>query len=562
MIILGIHHGHDSSAALVVDGNVVADAQEERFNRLKHSADYPRRSIEFCLKKAGLKTIKDVDVIAWSGKKIPRLDAHILGIEPKLSNKDLKSSIKKLVRKDEDHSAKLPVYFPDMAISSDTEVVELEHHLAHAASAYFTKRNAEKCLIFSIDGFGDDVCTSVWQGEGNSIIPLQKLGKEASIGWAYSIVTEGLHWIHGDGEGKTMGLAPYGDPKKCMGVLDHLFPEFDGVNLKKRTSYGKIDTWMFSSAYQWHLEEATKVEELVEQYGRENIAAEVQRKLEEIILAYVRAWIEKTGIRNIAFTGGLFLNVKLNQRIWEIRDDLIEDQYIFPNPGDSGLSVGAALYAYYRGNPFYGSSFSDLYLGPEYSNDEIEKILSNCKLSYEKCENPSLKAAKMLADGKIIAWFQGRMESGPRALGNRSILMSPLKQENKDTINERVKYREGFRPFCPSLLWESRDDYLVDSRDEPFMITSFNVVASQVSNIPAVVHVDNTARPQMVKKESNEKYWNLINEFGKLSGHTIVLNTSFNVKGEPIVCNPADAIKCFYTNGLDALFLGNYLVQK
>ena len=562
MIVLGVHHGHDSSAALIVDGTIIADVQEERFNRLKHSADFPRKSIEYCLKEGGLNSMKDVDVIAWSGRAIPRKDALILGLSYRKPEVHIKSAIKSLIRKQDAHQEKLPIYFPDMTVSSNVNLFEVEHHLAHAASAYFTAKVKKEYLIFSIDGFGDDVCTSVWMGKENSLKPLQKLGKEASIGWAYSIVTEGLHWIHGDGEGKTMGLAPYGDPEVCKGMLDHLFPVLDGENVKTRTSYGPVDMWMFASSHQWHLEEARSVEELVKKYGKENVAAEVQRKLEEIILSYVEYWINKTGIRNIAFAGGLFLNVKLNQRIWEKRKDLFDEQHIFPNPGDSGLSVGAALYAYYQLNDFSESTFTNLYLGPEFSNENIINTLDNCKIPYTRCKNASKTAAAMLAEGKIIAWFQGRMESGPRALGNRSILMSPLKSENKDIINERVKYREGFRPFCPSLLFENKDDYFVDSRDEPFMITSFDVFDSQANNIPAVVHVDKTARPQMVKKESNQLYWELINEFGKITGHPILLNTSFNVKGEPIVCSPMDAIKCFYTNGLDALFMGDFLIQK
>ena len=203
-----------------------------------------------------------------------------------------------------------------------------------------------------------------------------------------------------------------------------------------------------------------------------------------------------------------------------------------------------------------------LYLGPEYSNDDIEEILKIRKIKHKYIEKPAVLAAQLLSQNKIIAWFQGRMESGPRALGNRSILMSPLCSENKNVINSWVKFREGFRPFCPSLTYESKDKYLKDNRDEFFMITSFDVTSDKKDKIPAVVHVDGTLRPQMVHKDQNKKYWDLINEFGKLTGESIVLNTSFNVMGEPIINNPKEAIRCFFDSGIDAIFIGNYYVDK
>lgn len=304
------------------------------------------------------------------------------------------------------------------------------------------------------------------------------------------------------------------------------------------------------------------MEKLAEKYGRENIASEAQRKLEDCVMNLVYGWAEKTKIKKVAFAGGAMLNVKLNQRIWNNRKDIITEQHIYPNPGDSGLAVGAALLQYNKFNNFVGFNLPDFYLGPSYADAEICNLLKSRKLKYQYVENPSRRAAELLADNKIIAWFQGRMETGPRALGNRSILMSPLKAENKDIINAQVKFREGFRPFCPSLLYEYRATYLKDYRDEFFMITSFDVAEDKKERIPAVVHVDGTMRPQMVKREINQLYWDLINEFGKITGEFIVLNTSFNIKGEPIINTPQEAIRCFYDGGLDALFLGSYLLQK
>jgi carbamoyltransferase len=457
---------------------------------------------------------------------------------------------------------KPPIYYPNYELKDKSKFINNNHHLAHAASAYFTGKTNDKCLIFTIDGAGDKMCTSIWQGEGNKIELLKSYYREASIGWAYSIVTEGLHWIHGDGEGKTMGLAPYGDFTKCKNVLDKYFPVFKGDELIKPSDLGQCFYWTESGSTQFHFDEAKEVEALIEKYGRENIAAEAQRKLEDTIMNLVFGWVKKTGIKKVAFAGGVMLNVKLNQRIWNNRETLIEEQHVYPNPGDSGLAVGAALLEYYKHNNFKGFAFNSLYLGPEYSNEEIENILKIRKCKYTYLDNPAKKAAELLADNKIIAWFQGRMESGPRALGNRSILMSPLKAENKDIINAWVKFREGFRPFCPSLIYEKREMYLQDYRDEFFMITSFDIKEEKRSCIPAVVHVDGTVRPQMVQKETNPLFWELINEFGKLTGEYIVLNSSFNVMGEPIVNNPKEAIKCFFDSGIDSLFIGNYHLSK
>lgn len=565
MTILGVHKGHDSSAAIIKDGKIIADVQEERFSRVKHSGNAPLKAIEYCLKKAGVKNINDLDYISYSGEKTPFESNAVFQINGVKDNVIgyAKNVVNAVLGKSTDvNNCKLPIYYPDYKLIDKSKFVNYNHHLAHAASAYFTRKSSDTCLIFTIDGTGDNICTAIWKGEGSKITLLKSYYKEASIGWAYSIVTEALHWIHGDGEGKTMGLAPYGDYSKCKHVLDKYFPVFEDDKLIKASNLGKGYNWQESGANQFHFEEAKEVESLVKEYGRENIAAEAQRKLEETVLNLVFGWVKKTGIKKVAFSGGVMLNVKLNQRIWNNRGVLIEEQHVYPNPGDSGLAVGAAFLEYYKHNEFKGYDFKSLYLGPEYSNEEIEAILKIRKCNYTYTDKPAVKAAELLADNKIIAWFQGRMESGPRALGNRSILMSPLKAENKDIINARVKFREGFRPFCPSLIYEKREAYLQDCRDELFMITSFDVKEEKRNSIPAVVHVDGTVRPQMVQKETNPLYWELINEFGKLTGEYIVLNSSFNIMGEPIVNNPKEAIRCFFDSGIDALFIGNYYLLK
>ena len=449
MKILGIHTGHDSSCAVVEDGKIIADVAEERFVRNKHSSNVPTQALKYCIKAAGAENINEFDYIAAGWKKAQSRLAVLLGLETKSSKREVIKKLLSQVGINMGFSGiKPPIYMPDYTVHNPEKFINIEHHFAHAASAHFTRNNTEKCLVFTMDGAGDEVSTAVWLAEGNKIEPLQKLYREAAIGWAYSIVTEGLHWWHGDGEGKTMGLAPYGDYTKCQGILDDLFPVFENCEVVKETNHGNSYSWQENGSTQFHFDKARDIEKLCEMYGRENIAAEAQRKLEETIMNYIFGWIKKTGIKRIACAGGIFLNVKLNQRIWNARGDQIIEQHIFPNCGDSGLAVGSALAVYYDKNEFNGTTLENLYWGPEYTNEEIEFLLKERNLEYEVLDNPSKKAGELLAEGKIVAWFQGRMESGPRALGNRSILMNPYPAENKDIINARVKFREGFRPFC------------------------------------------------------------------------------------------------------------------
>jgi len=347
----------------------------------------------------------------------------------------------------------------------------------------------------------------------------------------------------------------------AQGVLTKFHPKFSKGQVLEHHDFGRSFFWNEGGAIQWHYDEAYEIRDLVQKYGREHIAAEAQRVLEEQVQEIIYPWMEKEGTRNLSCSGGVFLNVKLNQRIWE--SGRVTRHHIYPNAGDSGLAVGAALYAYYQVNPSAPiDNIEDLYWGPEYSETEIEAALKLRNLLYRRVENIEEYVAKQLAEGKIISWFQGRMESGPRALGNRSILMSANQPQNKDTINARVKFREAFRPFCPSMLWENRADYLENPRDEFFMITSFTCVEGKRKKVPAVVHADATLRPQTVKKEFNPRFWNLINEFGKLSDEPLLLNTSFNIMGEPIVTHPREAVRCFYDNGLDCLALGNFVLEK
>jgi len=562
MKILGVHIGHDSSASLVIDGKICADVAEERFNRIKHYCGLPIKSIEYCLKSNNL-NISDIDIIAVPSKgSIPELN-FLFDLKGNMKEQKSKTGqmfefARRITKKS---GIKPPIYIKNFPISSSVQILHVEHHLAHAASAYYSSGIKDRQLIITMDGAGDNTSIGLWMGENGRIKQLKKFNTSASLGWFYSIVTEALGWWHGDGEGKTMGLAPYGDFKKCKGVLDKYYPKFCNGELIEPYDFSNSYVWNDNGAIQFHYEQAYEVRKLINQYGKANIAAEAQRILEEQTFEIVFPWMKHEETNNLTCSGGVFLNVKLNQRIWD--SGKVINHNIFQNAGDSGLAAGAALYAYYMNNPEAEiNSIDNLYWGPEYDDKEIEDVLKLRNLKAKKIGDVEKFTAKKLSENKIIGWFQGRMESGPRALGNRSILMSANMKENKDIINARVKFREPFRPFCPSLLWEKKEDYLFNARDEHFMITSFTCKKEKWGKVPAVVHEDHTLRPQTIKRSYNEKYWNLINEFGKITGEYLLLNTSFNIMGEPIINHPREAIRCFYDNGLDILVLNDYILEK
>lgn len=577
MKILSIHSGHDSSVSLIIDGEIVYYVQEERVNKIKHYANLPIHALEQCFKSNKI-NISDIDLITVPGlSQISEIKA-LFGID-KSEKFDVSSNSSRfddILRKSAVKASgylysmnpldKLgfPVYQQTYKAKHKTKLYQIGHHLSHAASAYYTS-GFDRCLVVTSDGSGDGLSTTLWLGENGRLNPLIKIGRNGSLGFFYSIVTEALGWQISDGEGKTMGLAPYGTFKKTKGLLDFITPFYKNGNLAKGCNFGVPSYFKNDGLFHWHYSQSDKVKKLIDKYGAENIAAEAQRALEEQMLNFVLPWITKLNIKNLVAAGGIFLNVKMNQRIWE--SGFLDDFYIYPDAGDAGITIGSGLYAYYNllGNKYIPKKIKHTYWGPEYSDSEIEKILKIRNLTYEKYDSKTKlvkNTAKLLSKGKIIGWFQGKMEAGPRALGNRSILMDPGKAENKDIINSRVKYREAFRPFCPSMTPEAAKKYLVKPTSSEFMIISFDVPKDKIKDIPAVVHVDGTARPQVVTKSINPLYYDLINEFGKLTGVPVLLNTSFNIKGQPIIMTPADAVKCFYDTGLDYLAIGNFLLTK
>ena len=566
MNILAFNYGHDSSACIVVDGEVSAAIAEERLTRTKNDATFPINAIRWCMEWCNLGA-GDIDMVVSAGtilrhdarsffKFPPSVDAGLTGLKFRLKKKLRDRYLRGLAPID----GELPIYCHPIELRADCKVLTVEHHLAHAASAYYTAGLGDKkCLVVTLDGIGDVTSSALWVGENNRITPLRSYGASSSIGWFYGNATEGLGWRHGSDEWKVMGLAPYGTPKP--GSLKGFHPEFAEGHLVRPHDFGTFDIWRDHGSSHFHGRDAAALGRIAETMGREDFSAEVQRVVEEQMMALILPALKETNTRAVCCAGGCFLNVKFNQRLWYT--GAVDDQWVYPDPADAGLSVGAALHAYYEANPGrHNKRLTSLYWGPSFEDEEIEKILRERGLVFEKPEDLAGRVADLLVKNYAVGWFQGRMEAGPRALGGRSILMSPLNAENKDRINAKVKYREAFRPFCPSIPAEYRDIYLKGARDERFMISSFDVAETKRASIPAVVHVDGTVRPQLVYRETNPRYYDLIKAFGDRTGEYVVLNTSFNVKGEPIVCHPREAIKCFFDTGLEALVLGSYVVLK
>lgn len=578
MKILGIRNGHDASAALVIDGRIVADAAEERFTRIKNDASFPVLAAQYCLEAGGVAS-DELDAVVIPDSSLPveipaffeipnSVALELPGRKPRpwrawldrARGTSRQPREANLYHPAPDGAPVLPLYQTRWPLSPKCRVVTVDHHLAHAASAAYTSGlHGDRALVATLDGIGDNVSVALWRFENNRLTNLVRHGGEASLGWFYGNATEALHWRHGSDEWKLMGLAPYGKPQP--GALRGFHPEFENGELVRPHDFGHFGSWLDHGAYHWHGQDAVALSEVAQRLGREDFSAEVQRTVEEEAFKLLLPWLERERTRHLLCAGGFFLNVKLNQRLWYT--GRLDTQWVYPNPSDGGLAAGAALWLHYTTHPeTRHERIRDVYWGPEYTDDEIEKVLRHRGVPFVTVEDPASVAAEFLTRNLTVAWFQGRMEAGPRALGSRSILMSPLDPGNKDLINEKIKYREPFRPFCPSMTIEAADRYLVRPREEGFMTCSFEVLPEKRAAIPAVVHVDQTARPQMVRREVNPRYHELIRNFGERTEEPVVLNTSFNIKGEPIVLNPRHALKCFYDTGLDVLVMGRHVVTK
>ena len=563
MNILGLNYFyHDSTACVVSNGNLLIAIEEERLTRQKHTYQFPTNAIQRCLTEAGLRP-GDIDAIAVSaqpeldwGKKLAYCARHFPRSLPLL-----KYEINLWRYRTGEFNQWMNSVWPSG--KPRPEVHFVQHHLSHAAGTFFVSPY-ESAAILSLDGSGEWASSMLGRGRGLEVETFSTSYFPNSLGSVYEAVTQFCGFQNCYDEGKTMGLAPLGDASVHKDVVDKIITVNPDGTIAVDTSYFKFQYWEKELCgpkfYETFGKPRTKNEGGFEDRHL-NTAAAFQHVLEEKCLQLARVLKQRTNERNLIVAGGVALNSVMNGRL--IRESEFDDIYVMPAAGDNGSAIGAAYYVH-NGIHRKPRTFvhDNPYVGTEYSNEFIGKLLKECKLPAEYHEDIEQVTAKLLAEGNIVGWFQGRMEIGPRALGNRSILADPTRPYMKDKINAEVKHREAFRPFAPSTLVEERQRYFDLAVEDPFMLKVCNVLPEAKATLPAITHVDGTARLQTVREESNPRYYKLISEFGKLSGVPVLLNTSFNIMGEPIVEAPINAIRCFFSTGIDCLVIGNYLVKK
>jgi carbamoyltransferase len=573
MKILGLNSYHgDSSACLVIDGKLIAAVAEERFKREKHWSGLPLDSINYCLKEANI-SIDDVDYIAINrNPKANFLKKLIWTLIHQPSSRLIKNraeNLKKIL------TIKENVLSHFQSKNNSIKTFYIEHHLAHTASTFFVSP-FEESAILTIDGFGDFVSTLLAYGKGNKIYPIKRIFFPHSLGLFYLTITQFLgFWNYGD-EYKVMGLAAYGKPIYLDKFKKIVKLNKDGSGFQLDTSYflhiskGATSTWfnqkpvidrMFSDKFIKEFGEPREPNTEITQRDMD-LAASLQALTEEIYFALLNYLYKVTKSQNICLAGGVALNSSANGKIFEKTP--FKEIFIQPAASDDGGAIGAAFYLWnHILNQKRSFIMEHVYWGPKYSENEIELVLKKSNLNYVKLKDEELlpKVAKDIADGKIVGWFHGRMEFGPRALGNRSIVVDPRRKEMKDILNERIKRREWFRPFAPSILEEEVDKWFEINYPEPFMIKTYKWKEEKRHLVPAVVHEDGTGRLQTVSKKTNPRYWQLIKEFQNLTGIPVVLNTSFN-ENEPIVNKPEEAIDCFLRTKMDVLVLENFYVSR
>lgn len=571
MIVLGLSGalGHDASAAILVDGKIIAAAEEERFIRDKHAKNkFPYEAAKFCLAQAGVKP-EDVDIVAFPYAEIPLSSnarwhyamRHWYAPDRAL---DAIFNGNRRFRRNRDKSLKL---MADLGLTN-AKFVPVEHHLAHASSAYHLSGFKEKTAIVGIDGKGEYATTFFGYGENGVIHKIKEFYDPDSLGGLYGAITEYLGFDMLDGEFKVMGMAPYGDASKYD--LSRLVT-FENGELRINTEYvNVVGLRRYKENGRGHYFTPKLIEWLgPKRHGDEiddpyiHYAASVQALLEDIALKmidyYLGDIIKETG--RIAMAGGVALNVKLNQRI--IAMPHVKELFVQPASGDNGTSLGAATYATHLAGEVI-QPMQHAYLGPSYTSEEC---IAACeahpsKPKFTRVENAAQTGAELLATGNPLAWLQGRMEFGPRSLGCRSILGDPSYPGVADRINAQIKYRERWRPFCPSILDRVASDLLQTDHPAPYMTFTFDVAEHWKSRIPEVVHEDGTARAQVVSHDTNPRYYELIENLERLRGTPVVLNTSLNRRGEPMICSPTDALNMFFGCDLEYLMLEDILVTK
>ncbi len=572
--ILGLNAFHgDAAAALVIDGVLVAAAEEERFNRVKHCAGFPALATAWCLADAGL-TAADIDHVAIGRDPRANLGAKLrrtLRNPPSLSY--LRSRVANAAQV-QDVKSRLVEALGVPAGDLRAELHHVEHHVAHASSAFHVSP-FDEAAVLTVDGFGDYASTLLAHGRGTRLEVLDRVLFPHSLGILYTAITQWLGFPYYGDEGKIMGLAPYGDPERFLPQVRRLV-DLDGPLFRLRLDYfthhsaGVEMTWddgsptigrIFSPELERLLGPArVPKSELTKDH--EDVAAAVQRVLEEAYLHLVRTVQQRTGSTRLCLAGGVALNAVANGMIRQ--QTAIEEVYVQPAAGDSGTAVGAAYQVWHTklGQP---RSFvmRHAYTGPGFDDAACFEAVAAAGLESEMLSDDTLfpYVAARIAEGDVVGWFQGRMEFGPRALGHRSIVADPRRADMKDILNARIKQRELFRPFAPSLLAEAAGDWFEQDYTSPFMVMVYKTRLEKRALIPAVNHVDDTGRLQTVEREVAPRYYRLIEEFGKLTGVPILLNTSFN-ENEPIVTTPQDAVDCFVKTRMDLLVLGNRVVRR
>jgi len=591
---------HDSAAALTIGGEIIAAVQEERFTRQKHTSDFPANAIKYCLEEAGLE-IDELDAVVFYDKPLLKLE-RLLETYYAFAPRGLASFLKAIpVWLDEKLFLKKLIFDNLKEIGNyDRKKMKLlfpEHHLSHAASAFFPSP-CKNSAILTIDGVGEWCTASIGLGDGNKISILKELEFPHSVGLLYSAFTYYLGFTVNSGEYKLMGLAPYGNPEAAqtrefieiikselvdiksdgsVWLNQSFFNYATGLRMVKDKKWGKLFGFPRRIA-----------ETNIEQHHC-NLALAIQKVTEEIVLKMAMEAKRITGSEYLCMAGGVALNCVANGKL--LKENIFKNIYIQPAAGDAGGALGAALAANYmyfeeeRAADDENDQMSGSYLGPDYSEKEIELMSKKTKAVYKKYDDLNELTgdiASKIAEGNVVGWFQGRMEFGPRALGNRSILGDARNPEMQKKINLKIKYREGFRPFAPSVLAEDVQEYFDLETDSSYMLITAPVKENKRkklpdnyhdlpfwdklyykrSDIPAVTHLDFSARIQTVSKETNPRYWELINAFKRLTGCSLVINTSFNVRGEPIVCTPYDAYRCFMSTEMDYLVINDFVYCK
>ncbi len=559
---------HDNSVALLDNGRILFAEAEERVSRVKHDGRFPYLAIKEALKltKTKLRQI-DYFVSATPDENYFQMFLTTIRFVPYVGLLNyLDQVFKALIYKvDKAPDANRPKNIEEMRIP-ESKFFTVSHYFAHAASTYYSCPDDE-CLVVCMDGFGpgekgEPLSGKIYLGSKGQLIPLEDVPIHASLGLYYGVLTMALGFKLNDGEGKTMGLAAYGDPNKCYRKIKNFFPRFIGqkwtvkesimdiLNVSRRNVYEKTRTYKL-------------LKDLVSKYGKENVAAATQKVFEEELVNYISYLVKKYKIRKIAAAGGIFLNVKANMRLMD--EKVVDDIFVYPNPADGGTAVGAAFAGFLlKGQKIRRIELLHSAYGRDFKDSEIRKELMKTKgIEFKKLgKNLPKYTARLLVEGKVVGWFQGKGEWGPRALGQRSVIADPRHKATKDRINNILKGREWFMPFAPSMLAERASDYLRMLRKGPFMIIGDHLKSKHAKDLVAATHIDGTVRPHIVTAQANRLYYQVIKEFEKLTGVGCILNTSFNKHGLPIVYTPRHAIDHLLWGAVDGLIIDSYYVKR